>query len=721
MEKNLLFALDIGTRNVVGLVGKRVGDLIDILAVHRQEHNTRSMLDGQIHDVPEVAKVIASVKKHLEASVGPLKKVSVAAAGRALFTIQTTAEIEILPSKLLTVDDERTLELSAIQNAQRQLAATKSLADPGSYYCVGYSIVNFSLDKTPLKTLEGQRGKIAGIELIATFLPRQVIDSLQSALESIGLEMSTLTLEPIAAISVLIPSSMRHLNLTLVDIGAGTSDVAITRAGSVVGYGMVPCAGDEITEAISTNFLLDFNMAETVKRRLGDSKARKIPYTDVLGIKHKAAPQEIIDSIKPAVKELAQTIADQILALNVTPPQAVLLVGGGSLTPLLPQLLAESLGIPPARVGIRMPDQSAGMVKLPNELCVPDAVTPLGILKLADSRALTFVKVTVNDQLLRLFNLGALTIGDALLTAGIDVRSLHGRPGLGITVSINGQTNFIPGSNPEPGSILKNGAPAKLTDLLQEQDIIQVTRGANGTTPQPPLSAVAKIPSSYSVMINGQTYAVQPEITNNDSAISADTPLQDRDRIMIHLPVALQDVMQTLGLSPALTRYSYTVNGQPRLYSVASQFTVNDLPANPATILHDKDIVTIIPPVLPTISSVLGIAEEDIESITILFNDAEIQIPAQRYTISANKQPAKLTDAAPDGTAIEYSCHDQSNPTIGEVLLAVDFDPRQLSGTKQITILHNRQPADFTTPIKNRDLIQIVFSTDPATPEGTPA
>jgi len=710
MEKNLLFALDIGTRNVVGLVGKRVGDSIDILAVHRQEHNTRSMLDGQIHDVPEVAKVIASVKNHLEASVGPLRKVSVAAAGRALFTIHTKAEIETLPSKTLTLDEERTLELAAIQSAQKQLAATKSIADPGSYYCVGYSVVSFSLDKTPLKTLEGQRGKLAAIELIATFLPRQVIDSLQSALESIGLEMSTLTLEPIAAISVLIPPSMRHLNLTLVDIGAGTSDVAVTRAGSVVGYGMVPCAGDEITEAISTKFLLDFNVAEKVKRRLGNSKSRKIPCTDILGVKHKLLPQEIIDSISPDVNELARTIADQILTLNITPPQAVLLVGGGSMTPLLPQFLAEALTLPTSRVGIRRPDKSAGMVKIPDELCAPDAVTPLGILKLADSRALTFVNVTVNNQLLRLFNLGGLTIGDALLTAGIDVRSLHGRPGLGITVSINGQTAFIPGGNPEPGNVHKNGTPAKISDLLQEQDIIQVTKGANGTTPQPLLHTVAKIPPLYNITLNSHHYEIHPKITINGSPASPDTPLKDRDRIIVHLPTSLEDVVLSLGFSPAPTRFSYTVNGQSRLFSAAPHFTVNALPADPSTVLQDQDSIIIIAPSLPTISSLLGINETSNEFVTIVFNNSEIQIPAFRYTIQLNKQSAKLTDIAVNNASIDYVCHNQSHPTIGEVLLAVDFDPRKLSGKTQVTILHNSQPAEFTTTIQNGDQIQLLLS-----------
>jgi len=168
MEKNLLFALDIGTRSVVGLVGEKIDNNIQIIASHRQEHRTRAMMDGQIHDVPEVANIIAEVKNALEVSCGPLKKVSIAAAGRALCTIQSKAEIEISERGALTAGDEHALELAAIQSAQHKLANSNTVADPTSYYCVGYSVVNFTLDNTSLKTLVGQRGKKATIELIAT-------------------------------------------------------------------------------------------------------------------------------------------------------------------------------------------------------------------------------------------------------------------------------------------------------------------------------------------------------------------------------------------------------------------------------------------------------------------------------------------------------------------------------------------------------------------------
>lgn len=239
-NSNLLFALDIGTRSVVGLIAEKIEDTFRIMGCERMEHHTRSMLDGQIHDVREVAKVILAVKNRLEEKFGKLERASVAAAGRALFTVTTKSTLDVYGHGQLTPDDERALELAAIQEAQHQLSSTRELEDPANYYCVGYSVVSFRLDGQIIRSIVGQRARTAEIEIIVTFLPRQVINSLEAALAAADLSMASLTLEPIAAINVLIPSTMRHLNLALVDVGAGTSDVAITKQGSVVGYGMVP-------------------------------------------------------------------------------------------------------------------------------------------------------------------------------------------------------------------------------------------------------------------------------------------------------------------------------------------------------------------------------------------------------------------------------------------------------------------------------------------------
>ena len=420
-----IFALDIGTRSVIGIVAEQTPEGLKIIATERQEHKTRAMIDGQIHDVPQVAAVIDNVKKALVKRTGPLKSAAVAAAGRALYTMTATAEMEF--SGIITSEQERALDFAGVQAAQAKLAESHTVDDLSNYYCVGYSTVKYELDGTQLKTLVGQRGRIASATVIATFLPRQVIDSMHSALQSVQLDMQALTLEPIAAINVLIPATMRHLNLVLVDIGAGTSDVAITRNGAVIAYGMVPQAGDEITDALSQQFLLDFNVAEQVKRDVTNGLQGK--FADIMGMEYDLSPEEVLKPIMPNIKKLAESIVQQILELNGgEPPQAIMMVGGGSLTPNLSKFVAEIMDLPMGRVAVRHPDKIDGVLDIPEELKLPDAVTPLGILKIASINTLHFLRVYVNDAEYSLFNFRDLTVSDALLNAGIILKKLNGRP-----------------------------------------------------------------------------------------------------------------------------------------------------------------------------------------------------------------------------------------------------------------------------------------------------
>jgi cell division protein FtsA len=710
MEKNLLFALDIGTRSVVGLVGEKVDNTIQIIASHRQEHRTRAMMDGQIHDVPEVANIIAEVKNTLEASCGPLRKVSIAAAGRALCTIQSKAEIEISERGALTPSDEHALELAAIQSAQHKLSTSNTVTDPTSYYCVGYSVVSFTLDNTPLKTLVGQRGKKATIELIATFLPRQVIDSLQSAVTSVNLEIATLTLEPIAAINVLIPQTMRHLNLALVDIGAGTSDVAITKDGSVIAYGMVPCAGDEITEAISQQYLLDFNVAEKVKRQLADNQFTKINFVDVLGLSQEVSVHEILKSIEQHVADLAQAIAAQILTLNATPPQAVLLVGGGSLTPMISEALAQSLDMPAPRVAVRRPDTIEGISQIPLDLCTPDAVTPLGILKLSASRTLNFMNVTLNEQPLHLFNLGELTVADALLAAGIDIRSLHGRPGLGITININDQTNFFSGTHGTPSQIELNGHKASLSAPLQENDVIKVTKGTSGTLPTICLADIFDALPSYSLFINECSYDISPIITINGAPAEPDALLADRDQVIYRLPSTLEEVLAATGNTMELPPYRYIINGNEREYSTWSKYTINQNTAQATSIVNANDHITITHLSEPTLGELLGLDNDKENFITILFNKEQCSIPLRRFTIIMNDKPAQLTDIARNNSIINFSCTEQEHPMISDVLLAANFNPKTIPPGSIVKILLNDQPTEYTSLVKNSDEITLIVT-----------
>ena len=84
---DMIYALDIGTRSIIGVVGRAEDDRFHVLAIEKQEHSKRAMMDGQIEDIDQVARVVKDVTARLEQRLEcKLRRVCIAAAGRALRT-----------------------------------------------------------------------------------------------------------------------------------------------------------------------------------------------------------------------------------------------------------------------------------------------------------------------------------------------------------------------------------------------------------------------------------------------------------------------------------------------------------------------------------------------------------------------------------------------------------------------------------------------------------
>ena len=700
----LVFALDIGTRSVIGIVAEQRDGLLHILATERMEHKTRAMLDGQIHDVPQVAAVIREVKHRLTERTGALQSAAVAAAGRALYTMTAEAEQEITGT--ITSAQQRDLDFAGVQAAQRKLAHSHTVDDPTRYYCVGYSTIRYTLDDNELKTLVGQRGRHAQATVIATFLPRQVVDSMQSALREAHLEMRALTLEPIAGINVLIPPTMRHLNLVLVDIGAGTSDVAITRDGSVIAYGMVPMAGDEITEAISREYLLDFNVAEDVKRKAADGQ--DVSFTDILGMKLSLTAKQIVTAIRPGIEHLANAIAKQILELNGEPPQAVMLVGGGSLTPMMPELVATALGIPEARVAVRQPNEVDGIAELPEDLHAPDAVTPLGILKIASINTLHFLAVWINDIEYSLFNFRELNVSDALLAAGISLRKYNGRPGMGLMITVNGERRSFPGTMGTLAQITIDDKIASLDSPIHDDCRIRLVAGENGIQPEVHLSDIIGTINGYTVILNGEEITVTASILINESIPEGDPILRDGDVIVSRRERTLGEVLRAAGLPPTGRRISYTLNGEARRFSTQPQITLNEAPTLLSTTLHEGDVIEYEETAIPTVESVLNLSDAS-AYVTIIYEGREHQVPASGFSLTINGREASSGTVVEDGAVIAYQ-KGTGSANVSEALFAVGFTPPPATSRVTFTILVNGNKADFTSPIRTGDTLEVTFT-----------
>lgn len=711
-----LFALDIGTRSVVGIILEEDNDHFHVQDILVKEHKERAMVDGQIHNVMYVAELINEIKQELEEKHGPLSKVSVAAAGRSLKTEQASVTINIRNRPIFTEEDISRLELQAVQQAQQQLLQHKEDAKISHYYCVGYSVLYYRLDGEEIGSLLDQQGDEAQIEVIATFLPRVVVESLIAALKRANLEMDALTLEPIAAINVLIPPTMRRLNVALVDIGAGTSDIAITDKSTVVAYGMVPTAGDEITEALSDHYLLDFPVAEEAKRQL--HCADEILIQDILGFDQYYPKAEVLIAIEPAVKQLAKAIGEEILRLNnKTAPKAVMLVGGGSLTPNLTTEIGLVLDLPANRIAVRGVDAIQNLTKEEHIKASPELVTPIGIAIAAKKMPIQYMSLTVNEQIVRLFELKEMTVGDAFLAANIRAKQLYGKPGHGLSISVNGQDIFIPGGHGQPAQILVNSQQATTKTIIKTGDAIQLIEGQDG---HPAIATVRDIVDqavTKTVTIQDTKYVIEPTITVNGSPVSMDTVLNDRDIIVFEIAETVEDIFKFTNNTHLLKQFEsfvVYVDGKPLyLPAFSAQLLINGKPSKLSYAVQQNDVITFSQPTLPTVQRIadhMNVLLED--KIIIHFQQELVELKKTTNDMLVNQAVVSPLSTVPNGATIAIQEKDRS-PWIYQDVFR--FSTWQLPTTFKghFTILRNGQPASFDTEIFGGDQLEIVLEDAP--------
>ena len=121
-ERELIYALDIGTRSVIGMLAVPERDRVRILAMEKQPHTRRAMLDGQIEDIAQVAQAVTAVTRRLEQSAGRrLERACVAAAGRALRTEQGHSVMELSAPEVIGEERIGQLEAAAVAEAEQVL------------------------------------------------------------------------------------------------------------------------------------------------------------------------------------------------------------------------------------------------------------------------------------------------------------------------------------------------------------------------------------------------------------------------------------------------------------------------------------------------------------------------------------------------------------------------------------------------------------------------
>ncbi len=724
MQKEIyseIFALDIGTRKVMGLIAHVTPTAdknieIEILDVEMREHPTRSMSAGQIEDVRAVAEITAQVVDSLSERLGKRpQEVAIAVAGRNLKTAKGKFIVGCRPDGTpfgKQEIDEGTWK--ALEEALSKFSPKEGDARP-QYSCVGYVVSRMSIDGEIVQNPLGHYGQELEVEVLASFLPYRVLESQIDVLESLRLSVSSITLEPIAALQAVVSRDLRRLNLALIDVGAGTSDIAFVSQGIIQSFGMVPQAGDSITEKIADSFLLNFLRAEEVKRKFSlEMKRREEASDNLVAI----APLQAIESsdiferkvtilikdiqavVNSILLEFTARIAGAILeASSGKAPQAVLCVGGGSLLPGFTQMLAEALEISAFKVGVSRPRCERYIQKQTSNSWGPETATPLGTLEIAaTNRGLRFKKLFVNGRRTFVLTLGekSPTIFSALVASGQSPKKIFGWPGPSKTFTLNGKFRiFKPHNNPLP-EISLNQRAVSIEEPVNELDSISFKIPSSNQHLDGTVGEAIGF-SRTTVLVNGMMREIPLRVFSDGAPINLNAPLKDR-MLLTTLRVPLGDI-----LTPSeKTQGGWKVNGE------ASSLN---------RVVQDGDKITLMP-VPPSLNSTTGkIAPlpwraDDHLNPTTRGNYFTITTQAQalQKTLPQSTQASndKKINILVNGQTISLENNPAHAPLLADVLKFVQIDASSSAG-KKLYVRLNGQQAFFTSPLENGAQVEVFF------------
>lgn len=656
-NEQYVFGLDIGTRSIVGTVGYRINiDKFAVVSQHVKEHETRAMLDGQIHDIKRVANTIKQVKEECEKSLGiELNQVCIAAAGRVLRTLDTHIDMVFEEERETKDEDVANLLSLGVEKAYREFNEKEN--SDIKFYCVGYSVVKYYLNKNPISNLVGHKAHHISADIIATFLPDDVVDGLYRSVELAGLEVANLTLEPIAAISVAIPEKYRMLNIALVDVGAGTSDISITKDGSIVAYGMIPMAGDAITDVIAKHCLVDFDMAEKIKR--ASDTEDTIEYEDIMGLPQTISREEVLDVIKDTIEEEARLVADEIKRLNGDKPvSAVFVVGGGGIITGYTEKLSKELNIVKERVALRG-REVMGNIEFLDENAEKSSlmVTPIGICLNYFEHSNNLVYVNFNGKRMKMYDNGHVSVVDVAMQAEFPNDGLFPKRGKALTYSVNGKSKIAKGELGEAAVITVNGKPADLTALVKMNDKIVIKESTAGVRARIRVDNLPEFKEGLNLKVNGKTINLTHPVFCNGRPVTPDYEIKEDDRIEIHDACTEDQLLEMLDKVDVSDSYE-------------------ELPDDYAEV------------------SSYGDEEENTEVTEEKKPVNNVKPGGSKLTVFVNDAPVVLS-GKPDYVFVD-------------VFDFIDFDLSKPQGKSVVTI-HNGKPAQYMDPLNEGDRLEICW------------
>jgi cell division protein FtsA len=371
-NRNLIVGLDVGTSKVVALVAEAMPDgSLEVLGMGG--HESKGLKKGVVVNIEATVNALQRALEEAELMAGcKIESAYVGIAGSHIKSFNSTGMVPIKDREVMPLDVERVMETARAVNIPTDQQILHVLRQ------------EFIIDgQEDVREPIGMSGVRLEVKVHIVTGAVSAAQNIVKCVRRCGLEVNDLILQPIASARAVLSEDERDLGVCLVDIGGGTTDVAVFTHGAIRHTAVIPIAGDQITNDIAMALRTPTHEAETIKTRHGVALrqlADANEMVEVPGIGERAprmmSRQTLAEVIEPRVEELF-SLVQQVLresGFEELLSSGIVLTGGSSVMHGMVEL-GEEIFHMPVRVGV--PRYAGGLAEVVRN---PRYATVMGLL-----------------------------------------------------------------------------------------------------------------------------------------------------------------------------------------------------------------------------------------------------------------------------------------------------------------------------------------------------
>lgn len=355
-DKNLIVGLDIGTSKIVAIVAELLPEgTLKVIGIG--QHTSRGLKKGVVINIESTMQSIQRALEEAELMADcKINNVYTGIAGSHIKSLNSHGMVKIKEAEVTQMDVDRVIETA------------RAIALPADQQILHILTQEFIIDgQEDVREPLGMSGMKLEVKVHIVMGAVAAAQNIVKCIKRCGIEVSDLILQPLASSLAVLTEDEKDLGVCLVDIGGGTTDIAVFKHGAIRHTAVVPIAGDQMTNDVAVAFRTPTQSAEDIKIKHGCALGQLADPREVVEVPgvdgrepRQLSAQTLAEVLNPRVEELYKLVLNELRRSGMEEMIAsgIVITGGSAMMRGMVEL-GEEIFHMPVRVG--MPRYVAGL------------------------------------------------------------------------------------------------------------------------------------------------------------------------------------------------------------------------------------------------------------------------------------------------------------------------------------------------------------------------